>query len=220
MLGSYRGKHVGGFAIAHQKGQKVRWRFVATEINDKAREDNHQGTPPLMIVRAIISRAGSRPNKDGKHSRLVRSWDVRKAFFNAPIDELVFVHPGAELCEKGWCWRLNKAMNGTRKASQLWGEMVKDCWDSSGANILRGVPGTVYFPATSAEADDDCTVTCHGDDFLAEGVGYILDELSHVLEKHFEVTETGTVGPGYPGDFLYLKRLVGYTETLPETGLP
>ena len=51
------GKHIRGFPRAHMKDGKVRWRFVATEVNTEFREDNHQGTPPLMIVRATISRA-------------------------------------------------------------------------------------------------------------------------------------------------------------------
>ena len=55
------GKHFRGFPIAHMKGDRVRWRFVATEVSTEFREDNHQGTPPLMIVRATISRAGSCP---------------------------------------------------------------------------------------------------------------------------------------------------------------
>ena len=55
------GKHIRGFPIAHMKGDRVRWRFVATEVNTELREDNHQGTPPLMIVRATVSRAGSCP---------------------------------------------------------------------------------------------------------------------------------------------------------------
>ena len=53
------GKHIRGFPIAHVKGDVVRWRFVATEVNTQHREDNHQGTPPLMVVRALISRAAS-----------------------------------------------------------------------------------------------------------------------------------------------------------------
>ena len=52
------GKHIRGFPIAQMKGDRVRWRFVATEVNTEFRDDNHQGTPPLMIVRATISRAG------------------------------------------------------------------------------------------------------------------------------------------------------------------
>ena len=75
------GKHIRGFPIAHMKGDKVRWRFVATEVNTEFREDNHQGTPPLMIVRATISRAGSCPTAAGIHMRMIRAWDVRKAFF-------------------------------------------------------------------------------------------------------------------------------------------
>ena len=87
------GKHVGGFPIAHNKGPIVRWRFVATEINYEARQDNQQGTPPLMIVRAIVSRAASRPS-GGVHRRLVRSWVVRKAFFHAGLDDILEVnHP-------------------------------------------------------------------------------------------------------------------------------
>ena len=51
--------------------------FVATEVNTELREDNHQGTPPLMIVRATISRASSCPTSAGVHMRMIRSWDVR-----------------------------------------------------------------------------------------------------------------------------------------------
>ena len=36
------GKHIRGFPIAHVKGDVVRWRFVATEVNTQHREDNHQ----------------------------------------------------------------------------------------------------------------------------------------------------------------------------------
>ena len=69
------GKHIGGFPIAHMKEGQVRWRFVATEVNKyEVREDNHQGTPPLMIVRALISRAASHPDADGEFRRLIRIW--------------------------------------------------------------------------------------------------------------------------------------------------
>ena len=67
------GKHIGGFPIAHMKEGKVRWRFVATEINKhELREDNHQGTPPLMIVRATLSCAASSPTSTGDHKRMIQ----------------------------------------------------------------------------------------------------------------------------------------------------
>ena len=105
------GKHIRGFPIAHMKGDRVRWRFVTTQVSTELREDNHQGTPPLMIVRATVSRAGSCPTSAGVHMRMIRSWDVRKAFFNADLSEVIYVHPWANLCKAGhlielslpWC---------------------------------------------------------------------------------------------------------------------
>ena len=67
------GKHIRGFPIAHMKEDEVRWRFVATEVNTEFREDNHQGTPPLMILRATVSRAGSCPTAAGVHMRMIRA---------------------------------------------------------------------------------------------------------------------------------------------------
>ena len=95
------GKHIRGFPIAHMKGDRVRWRFVATEVNTELREDNHQGTPPLMIVRATVSRAGSCPTSAGVHMRMILSWDVRKAFFNADLNDVIYVHPETNLCRAG-----------------------------------------------------------------------------------------------------------------------
>jgi len=214
------GKHVGGFPIAHMKDKKVRWRFVATEVAHELREDNHQGTPPLMVVRAILSRAASKPDGDGVHRRLVKSWDVRKAFFNADLDEIIYVHPGKELCAKGYCWRLHKALYGTRKASQLWGETVKSAMDDNGFRTVRGIPGTYYLPSTSEVECLDCVVCCHGDDFLAEGHEEQLQTIDEVLKTHFEVTESGCIGPNRIGAMKYLKRTCGYADQLPETGLP
>ena len=97
---AYDGKHIGGFPIAHNKEEKVRWRFVATEVNDGHREDNHQGTPPLMIVRAIVSLAASRPDSDGVFRRLFRIWNIRKAFLNANLNETLYLHPGRALSKR------------------------------------------------------------------------------------------------------------------------
>ncbi|CAK0862523.1 unnamed protein product, partial [Prorocentrum cordatum] len=213
------GKHVRGFPIAHMKGDRVRWRFVATEVNDKHREDNHQGTPPLMVIRLIISLAASKSDADGVHRRLLRVWDVRKAFFNADLDELVYVHPGWELCPKGFCWVLHKAMNGTRKASQLWGETSKAAIDDAGGKPLKGTAGTYHFENLVGDGMD-ATMCCHGDDFLAEGHRDTLDAIGNFLEANFEVTESESIGPGYPGELNNLKRIVGYTSELPETRMP
>jgi len=166
------GKHVRGFPIAHMKrtdnGWIVRWRFVAAELNLEQREDNQQGTPPLMVVRAVLSLAASKPDNDGKHRRYLRKWDVRKAFFNAELDELIYVHPGKELCEPGYCWWIHKAVNGTRKASQLWGEAIRAVFDANGWYTVRTVDGVYALPDIEGESGADqssATCVCHGDDF-------------------------------------------------------
>ena len=213
------GKHIGGFPIAHQKEGRVRWRFVATEVNKyELREDNHQGTPPLMIVRATLSRAASSPTSTtGEHKRKIQVWDVRKAFFNADLDETIYVHPGRELCPPGRCWWLRKAMNGTRKASQMWGEMVRTTMDDGHWDCLTATPNLFYLPASPniPAVDEDSTAICHGDDFLAEGYDEQLDELDELLRQQFEVTASARLGPGAPGQTNYLKRIIGYTDKLP-----
>ena len=90
-----------------------------------------------MIIRATISRAGSCPTSAGIHRRMIRSWDVRKAFFNADLNEVIYVHPGTDLCKAGHCWWLRKALYGTRMASQMWGETVRAVMDSGGWHCLQ-----------------------------------------------------------------------------------
>ncbi len=208
------GKHVGGFPIAHMNGQEVRWRFVATEINGNMREDNHQGTPPRMLVRTILRRAGSSPDSDGEHRRMIRTWDVRKAFVNADIGDTIYVHPGHELCDRGYCWWCEKAMHGTRKASQRWGEALRTVVDDDGWESFVGWPNVYYLPPTIeyAPEDDDSMSVCHCADFLAEGHEEQLCRLDACLNEQLEVTSGPMLGPGRPGQTRYLKRISGCIE--------
>ncbi|CAK0848098.1 unnamed protein product, partial [Prorocentrum cordatum] len=153
------GKHVGGIPIAHEKAGGVRWRCVATEVAHQHREDNRQGTPPLAMIRSILSLAASRPDKDGGHRRCIRIWDVRKAFFNSDLHEKIYVHPGSELCERGCCWELLKALCGTRLASQLWGENLDEVLSTdyeitSSPPLGPGHPGVArYLKRSCVHAD-------------------------------------------------------------------
>ena len=46
------------------------------------------------------------------------------------LDEVIYVHPRAELAERGMCWQLRNALYRTRKATQRWGETVRAAFDS------------------------------------------------------------------------------------------
>ena len=147
---------------------------------------------------------------------MIRSWDVRKAFFNADLNEVIYVHPVTNLCKAGHCWWLRKALCGTRMASQMWGESS----DGFRWMALFAVGAECVLLAAYGHHEDDSSSVSYGDDFLAEGSERTLSELDRLLNEHLEVTAGDMIGPGRPGQTRYLKRIIGYTEDLPEHGGP
>ncbi|CAK0910398.1 unnamed protein product [Prorocentrum cordatum] len=63
-------KHIGGPPIVHEK---------AGEVAHQHPEDNHQGTPPLAMVRAILSLAASKHDSDGF------CWELHKALYGTRL---------------------------------------------------------------------------------------------------------------------------------------
>ena len=127
-----------------------------------------------------------------------------KRFFNADLYEVIYVRPGANLCKAGHCRCLRK---------------VRAVMDSGGWHCLQSVPKASYLPADGHHEDDSSSV-CHGDDFLAEGSKRTLNELDRLFSEHFEVTAGNMIGPSRSGQTRDLKRIIGYTEDLPEHGGP
>ena len=150
------GKHIRGFPTAHMKEGRVRWRFVATEVNTEFREDNQQGTPPLMIVRATISRASSCPTATGVHMRIIRAWDVRKAFFNADLNEVIYVHLAAKRLRLK-AFRLNKETTEEMTATKYceWSKIEQHCATLNLRFPVKGLSSLMVagFPVHCANAD-------------------------------------------------------------------
>ena len=119
-------------------------------------------------------------------------------------------------------WILLVAEKGTVRDSDgipNVGETVRAVMDSGGWHCLQSIPNAFYLPMDGHREDDSSSV-CHGDDFLAEGSKRNLDELDELLNEHFEVTAGSVIGPGRPGQVRYLKRIIGYTENLPDNRGP
>ena len=57
-------------------GENVRSRLCAMEFNVFFRADVHAGTPPIGVIRLLLSLAASRPNKTG----LLGIYDITCAF--------------------------------------------------------------------------------------------------------------------------------------------
>ena len=174
-----------------QDPHAVRSRLVATEVNTYVREDVTQATPPLKCARLIVSLAASKTQRG--QTRLIGRYDVRVAFFHAPSTGKIAVLPPRDLVPGGHCWWLNKAMYGTREASQCWGQQViKVCVQNQYKECLV-VPMTFY------HSGHDTTVNCHGDDFLAEAEASGLDALDKVLSENFDVKILPRIGPPNAG---------------------
>ena len=185
--------------VETNKGADVRSRLVATEVAYEGREDTFAGTPPLMIVKAVLSLAASKGR-----NRLVGLHDVSVAFFHAEADENLFVKPPADLATPGKVWRLKKAMYGTRRASLLWQQKVKEVMEKAGFVSIKVVPNLYY------HKEWDVTTAVHGDDFISDGVPESLDKLDTVLKENFMVKVEPRVGPGGASAGKYLNRTLSW----------
>ena len=124
-----RGKTVRGKWVdeARENGTVVRSRLVAMEVAYEMRSDTFSGTPPLLMVRYVISRAASIPSNATKgQQRFITIYDVICAFLHARMDSLMYAILPAGLSPPNTRAQLDGAVYGTRRASSLWGEKIGD----------------------------------------------------------------------------------------------
>lgn len=202
------------------KGEMVRSRLVAQEVSYfENREDCNASTPGLKACRLILSLAASKPSRPSvqaknrtrgstgktyaERRRQLALHDVSVAFFHADMDELVAVRPpkGTTWVPEGMLMALDKAMYGTRKASQLWQELVATTLCKDELFLRSPTNGSLYH---SEELDVETCI--HGDDFLSEGDPEDLDALDSLLTKSFITKVLERVGPGAGREGRYLNR--------------
>ncbi len=157
-------------------------------------------TPPIAIVRAIISLAASKRGR-----RHISIHDVHVAFFHADIDEWIIVIPPKGLRRPNMVWQLRKAMYGTRKAAQSWQEFVAKVFKEYDWIRIPIAAGTYH------ESTLDITSGIHGDDLISEGEEESLDILDAQLAAHMDVKCLGRLGPDGVRHIRYLKRDLYWT---------
>ena len=81
-------------------------------------------------------------------------------------------------------------MYGTRDAASIWGDTWSDVLKESSMEV-----GTTC-PASFCSCDGDLKGLCHGDDFCVVARQKQLKKFGKVLEKRFEVKQTGHIGFG------------------------
>ena len=147
---------------------EVRCRLVAAQ-----RATSGWRKLPFMLIRTRVTTGL------GRRLRCVPSRKDRRCGVRSPATRHVAT---------GYCWKLNRAMNGTRTASRARSWLVRDTLVRDGATTVDAVPLTFMH-------NDRCVVTTHGDDFIAAGCQQGLDSLTRTMENNFHTKSLGRIGP-------------------------
>ena len=204
-----RSRWVDGWKPLPNDPNGVRSRCVAQEINDHERDDVFSGTPPLRVHRMILSAAATAKKGRTSRRKLIARYDVSVAFFHAIATGKIALVPPKDL-DQSMLWFLLKAMNGTREASRQWAKRVREVMLEAGFWEVPGIPGLFYH-------DEWCvTISCHGDDFIAEGESDDLDRLDELMLKAFETKILPRIGPAEFGGQAtsgdHLHRIIRWSE--------
>ena len=189
-------------------GWIVRCRLVAQELAMwDAREDVHAGTPPLKLMRILVSNAATKKPRNPARPRKLAVYDVSVAFMHAPIQDQIAIVPSVELREDGIVWELLQAINGTRKASASWGAKVTGTFEDAGVRVARIVPN--FF----IDDEHDGEAMVHGDDFLCEGDDEAIGRFDEVIMGNYEAKRMGKIGPGEQHrEISFLNRRIVFVE--------
>ena len=211
-------KAVRGKIIAHKKWDPVneiwivRWRLVAMEFNNYERNDTFAGTPPVKMMRLLVSRSASICNRRGEHRRILAFYDACVAFFHASIDEELYLIPPRELCGLEECWLLKKALYGTRKASALWQGYVMEVFKRYEYTPVLVEPNVLHKEVVE-DVDDGIDIGFHGDDFLVSTTPGRADQVDEMMLQNFDIKIMPRVGPGAQKQGSILKRTITWDET-------
>ncbi len=203
---------------------KYRSRLVARQLKatDKSGQSYFAPTPPLESLRSILSLAATDLEGDEVHSRdphselrtQVQILDISRAYFNAVTDDShpTYVELPAEDPDsaRGLCGHLLVHLYGTRRAA--------DGWHSEYSNYLVESLGFVRGGASACvfkHRERRLVTSVYGDDFTTSGPKVSLDWLKAELEKKYELSENGRLGPGPTDDreAKILNRIIRWTPT-------
>ena len=183
----------------------IRSRLVGREFNQGRDDSLYASTPPLEAMRAIASYAAS----GGGNAREVMVNDVRRAYFYAKIQRLIYVRlpPEDPNYGKGKLGRLRLCLYGTRDAAKGWQDVLSEHLIECVFTRGKG------FPSIFHHAERSIRTLVHGDDYLSSGSREDLDWLQSKLESKYDL-KTQRVGGrrGCTREGKVLNRLIRQTK--------
>ena len=117
--------------------------------------------------------------------------DVSRAYFHTDITTPTFVElpPELKAAHPNMCWKLRKAMYGTRAAAQSWSKEYTKTLKEFGFIQHLGSPCCFHLPAKHLR------VVVHGDDFVSLGPESAIRWYREQMATKYEVKVRGIVGP-------------------------
>ena len=195
-----------------------RSRLVAKEFNDGVDQNMHAATPPLEVLKLLITKLADREKQrmdqeedpESDEATILIHIDVHRAYFNAKAREDTYVEVPVEDQTEEYkvCGLLKKAMYGTRQAASAWQGEVEEAMSE-----IHMLPGDAS-PCLFYRPDVDGGGLVHGDDFVIVTTrGHGREVEAHLRDK-WEI-EVQVLGPGM-GDkkqVRILNRMITWGET-------
>ena len=169
----------------------VRSRWVARDFKtrgERDREDLFCATPPLELIRFLVSRQATRSLTGRMRKSLFI--DVKKAHLIPKCDEDVYVDLPAEAgAGNDECGKLLYWLYGCRRAGQAWEDHYSDVLVAAGFRRGKASPVIFYHPVR------DLWCVVHGDDFIFTGFDGDLDFAMGIMKDNYSIKNRGRLGP-------------------------
>ena len=187
------------------KHPEYRSRLVAQELNQYKRDDIFAATPPLEVLRLLISiLASTRKQKRWK----LDSIDIKRAYFHAMAKRDIYVRLPPEDHQSEMCGKLVKAMYGTRDAASNWEDAYTEFMISSGFKVGCVTPCLFWHP------EKQLVIEVHGDDFTNIGSEEDLNWFKSQISSRFEFKHKARLGPDAGDDksVRILNRIISWED--------
>ena len=167
--------------VLKAKADLCRARLAVRDFATTVRNDVYSPTPTPASIRLLLYNAC-------RHSHCIQVGDVTTAFMHAHNSSKAYALPPSDLARPGWCWQLDKAMNGLRTASKDWAETFASFLvDKLG--FVRGVADTSSF----THHERQLMLCVHVDDPIASGPKAQLAWMWKELGKYVLIRVEGEV---------------------------